>query len=308
MNYFTFGMSKLRVTQNYNGTTSHKLHWYKAEKFCDYPIDIAGLDSSREPYYAPVDMKVTAIKGIGNSTTNTIWLVATERCSTPSGIMTPFIMLTHWNDDDPYIKNLKVDSIVQKGQPICEEGKDGTTANHLHMVCGNADKGCGNGLIKNGNSFELINNIDTIVYTSPEFQPCSKTFSDKYVFVGPSIRPVENVIEKKSDKLIYISMGTVINDSVKFYKKCIEAFANTKYQVIMSVGNLINVEDLGAIPDNITISRFVDQIAVLSQADVFLTHCGMNSVNESLYYKVPLVMFPQTSEQDGVATRVLLIS
>ena len=148
------------------------------------------------------------------------------------------------------------------------------------------------------------NNTDTIVYTSPEFQPCSKTFSDKYIFVGPSIRPVENVIEKKSDKLIYISMGTVINDSVEFYKKCIEAFANTKYQVIMSVGNLINIEDLGAIPDNITISRFVDQIAVLSQADVFLTHCGMNSVNESLYYKVPLVMFPQTSEQDGVATRV----
>lgn len=148
------------------------------------------------------------------------------------------------------------------------------------------------------------NNTDTIVYTSPEFQPCSETFSDKYVFVGPSIRTIENVIEKKSDKLIYISMGTVINDSVEFYKKCIEAFANTKYQVIMSVGNLINIEDLGAIPDNITISRFVDQIAVLSQADVFLTHCGMNSVNESLYYKVPLVMFPQTSEQDGVATRV----
>ena len=148
------------------------------------------------------------------------------------------------------------------------------------------------------------NNTDTIVYTSPEFQPCSETFSDKYVFVGPSIRPIENIFEKKSDKLIYISMGTVINDSTEFYKKCIEALANKKYQVIMSVGNLINIEDLGAVPYNITISRFVDQIAVLSQADVFLTHCGMNSVNESLYYKGPLVMYPQTSEQDGVATRV----
>lgn len=148
------------------------------------------------------------------------------------------------------------------------------------------------------------NNTDTIVYTSPEFQPCSETFSDKYVFVGPSIRPIENIFEKKSDKLIYISMGTVINDSTEFYKKCIEALGNKKYQVIMSVGNLINIEDLGAVPYNITISRFVDQIAVLSQADVFLTHCGMNSVNESLYYKVPLVMYPQTSEQDGVATRV----
>ena len=148
------------------------------------------------------------------------------------------------------------------------------------------------------------NNTDTIVYTSPEFQPCSETFSDKYVFVGPSIRPIENVFKKKSDKLIYISMGTVINDSVEFYKKCIDALADTEYQVIMSVGNLINIEDLGIIPDNFMISRFVEQIAVLSEADVFLTHCGMNSVNESLYYKVPLVMFPQTSEQDGVATRV----
>lgn len=148
------------------------------------------------------------------------------------------------------------------------------------------------------------NNTDTIVYTSPEFQPCSETFSNKYVFVGPSIRPAENKVEKTANKLIYISMGTVINDSVDFYKKCIKALADTEYQVIISVGNLINIEDLGAIPDNIKISRFVDQIAVLNQADVFFTHCGMNSVNESLYYKVPLIMFPQTSEQDGVATRV----
>lgn len=148
------------------------------------------------------------------------------------------------------------------------------------------------------------NNTDTIVYTSPEFQPCSETFSERYVFVGPSIRPEKNKVEKTANKLIYISMGTVINDSVDFYKKCIKALADTEYQVIISVGNLINIEDLGVIPDNITISRFVDQIAVLNQADVFLTHCGMNSVNESLYYKVPLVMFPQTSEQEGVATRV----
>lgn len=30
----------------------------------------------------------------------------------------------------------------------------------------------------------------------------------------------------------------------------------------------------------------------------------MNSVNESLYYCVPLIMYPQTTEQDGVANRV----
>lgn len=148
------------------------------------------------------------------------------------------------------------------------------------------------------------NETNTIVYTSPQFQPCSETFSDKYSFVGPSVRPVTEDIVKTKDKLIYISLGTVINNSLDFYKKCISAFANTDYQVIMSVGNLIDIKELGDIPDNFIVKSFVDQIAVLNKADVFLSHCGMNSVNESLYYQVPLVMYPQTSEQSGVATRV----
>ena len=148
-------------------------------------------------------------------------------------------------------------------------------------------------------------NTHTIVYTSPQFQPCSETFSEKFAFVGPSIRPSTEKIDKKRDKLIYISMGTVNNDMVPFYKSCISAFKNTNYQVIMSVGNLVSLDDFGDLSENISVFPHVDQIAVLKQADVFLSHAGMNSVNESLYFEVPLVMLPQTSEQKGVAHRVL---
>ena len=147
-------------------------------------------------------------------------------------------------------------------------------------------------------------NTHTIVYTSPQFQPCSETFSEKYAFVGPSIRPATDKIEKNRDKLIYISMGTVNNDMMPFYKASIFALANTDYQVIMSVGNLVSVEDFGKLPENISVYSHVDQIAVLEKADVFVSHCGMNSVSESLYFEVPLVMLPQTSEQKGVAERV----
>ncbi len=154
---------------------------------------------------------------------------------------------------------------------------------------------------------DIIGNDDnthTVVYTSPEFQPCSETFSGKYAFVGPSIRPATEKIEKKMDKLIYISMGTVNNDMMSFYKSCISALKNTDYQVIMSVGNLVAIENFGELPENISIYSHVDQIAVLEKADVFVSHCGMNSVSESLYFEVPLVMLPQTSEQKGVAERV----
>lgn len=154
------------------------------------------------------------------------------------------------------------------------------------------------------------NETHTIVYTSPEFQPCAETFSDKYVFVGPSIRPITEIAEKTREKLVYISMGTVNNDMLLFYKSCIEALKDTDYQVILSVGTQIEIGELldlakeSEIQADISIVPFVDQIAVLKNADVFLTHCGMNSVSEALYHKVPLVMFPQTNEQKGVAYRV----
>ena len=148
------------------------------------------------------------------------------------------------------------------------------------------------------------NQTHTIVYTSPEFQPCAETFSDRYVFVGPSIRPVTQTIEKTREKLIYISMGTVNNNLLSFYKTCLSAFENTPYQVILSVGNLVSLNEFGKLPEQISVFSHVDQIAVLKKADIFISHCGMNSVNESLYFGVPLIMLPQTSEQSGVAERV----
>lgn len=148
-------------------------------------------------------------------------------------------------------------------------------------------------------------NAHTVVYTSPEFQPCSETFSDKYAFVGPSVRPATETIHKTKNKLIYISMGTVNNCLINFYKNCVVALKNTDYRVIMSVGNLVSSQEFGDLPENISLYPHIDQIAVLEKADVFLSHCGMNSVNESLFFGVPLVMFPQTAEQQGVSERVL---
>ena len=156
------------------------------------------------------------------------------------------------------------------------------------------------------NVLDIIQNDEkthTIVYTSPAFQPCADTFSDKYAFIGPSIRPAESEFIKQRKKLIYISMGTVNNTLLPLYKHCIEALRDTPHQVVLSVGNQVKLSDFGQLPENVQIFPFVDQIAVLKKADVFLTHCGMNSVSEALYFGVPLVMLPKTSEQGAVAER-----
>lgn len=148
------------------------------------------------------------------------------------------------------------------------------------------------------------NKTNTIVYTSKEFQPLVETFSDKYAFVGSSVSKVIYEREEKNRKQIYISLGTVNNKNNNFYKNCIEAFKNLDVDVIMSVGSKTNIKSLGEIPSNFRIENSVEQVKVLQNTDVFITHCGMNSVNESLYYEVPMGLFPQHSEQRMVANRV----
>ena len=145
------------------------------------------------------------------------------------------------------------------------------------------------------------NDTNTIVYTSRYFQPCAETFSDRYHFIGPSMRPITRPVEKTSEKTVYISMGTV-NQNRQFYRNCINVLAQTGWQVIISMGT--NTDRFDGLPGNIQVHESVDQMAVLSIADAFITHCGMNSASEGLYYGVPLVLFPQTPEQNAVARRV----
>lgn len=148
------------------------------------------------------------------------------------------------------------------------------------------------------------NDTDTIVYTSEKFQPMVETFSDRYVFVGPSVAGSYSRNKTKAKPQIYISLGTVLNNNVKFYKKCVEALKELECNVVISAGERTDLSAIGTLPASFTILPRVNQLETLANTDVFITHCGMNSVNESLYYGVPMVLFPQHSEQMAVANRV----
>lgn len=157
------------------------------------------------------------------------------------------------------------------------------------------------------NVFSLIqndNDTDTVVYTSRRFQPCADSFSEHYAFVGSSVFSELQPEKEKERPLIYISLGTVINDRPDFYTKCMDALKDLNADVVISGGNAIDREALGELPEQIKVYPYVDQLAVLAKADVFITHCGMNSVSESLYMAAPMVLYPQTNEQNAVARRV----
>ncbi len=147
-----------------------------------------------------------------------------------------------------------------------------------------------------------------IVYTSRYFQPCAETFDDRYHFVGPSIAPRSEADPFPWERIrhpviVYISLGTLFNTDAAFYRRCFDAFRSEDVQVIMSVGTNVPVESLGAAPPNFIVQAHVPQLEVLGRASAFVTHGGMNSVSESLYHGVPVVVIPQMSEQEIVGWR-----
>ncbi|KAB2336284.1 glycosyl transferase family 1 [Cytobacillus depressus] len=149
----------------------------------------------------------------------------------------------------------------------------------------------------------------SIVYTSREFQPFGEEFDVTFKFVGPSIS--ERFTHEdfdftaiKSKNTIYISLGTVINYAIDFYKLCIEAFKNTDYTVVLSIGNKTKLSDLGEIPENFIVKNYVPQTELLKSTKLFITHGGMNSVHEGLYNGVPLIVLPQSADQPVIARQV----
>ena len=148
-----------------------------------------------------------------------------------------------------------------------------------------------------------------IVYTSKELQPYAESFDERYCFVGPSISFRKESADFPLHKLenrtvIYVSLGTVRNNRFDFYRECISQLGNTEYLIVISVGRNMNTTDLGELPENVLVYNHVPQLKVLQMAKGFISHGGMNSVQEGLYFGVPLLLFPQTEEQELVARRV----
>jgi MGT family glycosyltransferase len=145
-----------------------------------------------------------------------------------------------------------------------------------------------------------------VVFTSRALQPDTSFIDERFRFVGPSIDPDTRAQDDfpferlDGNPITYISLGTIHSDPIAqhdFYERAFEAFAAHQGQFILSAGRDTEVSSLPDAPPNFIVRKSVPQLELLKHVDVFVTHGGMNSLHESLYFGVPLVIVPQQMEQ-----------
>lgn len=147
-----------------------------------------------------------------------------------------------------------------------------------------------------------------LVYTSRAFHPDADSFDQSYRFVGPSVgaRPADSSfpLDRLRDPVLYASLGTVFKADPRLLRGFADALAPLAGTVVVSTGQT-DPAALGPLPANVIAQRSVPQPDVLARAALFVTHGGVNSVNEALYAGVPMLVVPQGADQLLVASRIV---
>jgi UDP:flavonoid glycosyltransferase YjiC (YdhE family) len=107
--------------------------------------------------------------------------------------------------------------------------------------------------------------------------------------------------------LVYLTLGTVAGsmDHLRSaYRAALDAVAALPVRVLLTIGNDLPLDALGAVPANVHVERFVPQGDVLPNAAAVICHGGTGSVLGALAHGVPLVVTSMFADQPLNAERV----
>jgi MGT family glycosyltransferase len=126
---------------------------------------------------------------------------------------------------------------------------------------------------------------------------------------GPSRAAGAAFARDRSVKRVYVSFGTGIfryfaGAALAALRAISAALAERDVDVLMSLGGsdaAVSRDEL--VRQNVRVADYVDQWAVLEEADLFITHHGTNSTHESIFHRVPMVSYPFFGDQPALARR-----
>lgn len=124
----------------------------------------------------------------------------------------------------------------------------------------------------------------------------------RITFVGPCVgeRTDQGTWQRPdgAETVVLVSLGSSYTDQPEFYRECLRAFGGRRgWHLVLQVGRRIDLDVLGEMPDGVEVHRWVPQLAILREADLFVTHAGMGGSAEGLLTATPMIAVPQDVDQ-----------
>ncbi|MGN7885432.1 nucleotide disphospho-sugar-binding domain-containing protein [Dyadobacter endophyticus] len=162
----------------------------------------------------------------------------------------------------------------------------------------------------------LYEDIDEIILAPEKFELTTQIVNKRQFYLGLCVdvareeqsidssfhQKFEEVVSRKDNlgkSLVYCSFGTFYDGSfsrlLRFVQVLIEAVRTLDHiELVLSINKLImeTVDYQIVVPANVTCFERVPQLVVLQHMDLFITHGGLGSVKESIYYHVPMLVYP----------------
>ncbi|WP_226362881.1 glycosyltransferase [Pseudonocardia sp. ICBG1142] len=104
--------------------------------------------------------------------------------------------------------------------------------------------------------------------------------------------------------VLHVTQGTVANDVDRLLLPCLHALADLNALLVVTTGVPPELLDLGPLPANARVERFVPHTHLLPHTDLMVTNGGYGGVAAALAHGVPLVVAAATEEKHEVAAHV----
>ena len=107
--------------------------------------------------------------------------------------------------------------------------------------------------------------------------------------------------------LVYLSFGSVtggLPTAPALYRAALEAAGQVPARVLVTVGNELDLEAVGAAPANVHLTPWVPQADALAEASLVISHGGSGTTLGALAAGLPLVVVPLFADQPQNARRV----
>ncbi|KPL91448.1 glycosyltransferase [Herpetosiphon geysericola] len=112
-----------------------------------------------------------------------------------------------------------------------------------------------------------------------------------------------------SKPLIFCTLGSqshIYKSSRRFFQTVIDTLReHPEWQLVMALGSKFQAQEFQNVPANVQLLQWASVEQILPRASVMITHGGVGTVKECLYFNLPMLVFPGNRDQPGYAARVV---